>query len=118
MGCQAAHNALYEAAVEIMENPPGVGTQRDLLDHRLGTMGHLLQREGYEAIMRERDEARGEAEALVEAYAELLRAHTRAIWALEGECDYPLRERSAMGKAAGRVLADYRAQHPQIKERA
>lgn len=64
--CQAAYEALYEAAVEVIENPPPLGTQRDYLDHRLGTLGHHYHREGTAEILRERD-------ALAEALDDLHR---------------------------------------------
>lgn len=37
-------------------------------------------------------------------YADLLRAHTRAIWALKGETEYPEDERKSMGEHASKVL--------------
>lgn len=37
-------------------------------------------------------------------YADLLRAHTRAIWALKGEAQYPEDERKHMGEHASKVL--------------
>jgi hypothetical protein len=47
-------------------------------------------------------------------YAELLRAHTRAIWALkgDGEGDYPETERNAMGEHASKVLSWARGVEP------
>jgi multidrug resistance efflux pump len=56
------------------------------------------------ALRLERDEARADLErareALAEArndLAELLRQHTRAIWTLAGEAEYPQNERSLSG---------------------
>lgn len=45
--CQAAINAIYEAAVEVMEDPPKVGTQRFWFDSRLGTAGHAYHKQGW-----------------------------------------------------------------------
>lgn len=60
---RAAITGVYEQAVEIMENPPGIGTMRELFDHRLGTYGHAYhvqntaecysQNAKYEAALRE-----------------------------------------------------------------
>lgn len=54
------------------------------------------------------NDAREALHAAIEDYAELLRAHTRAIWALNGEVKYPKRERSAMGRRAQENLAAMR----------
>lgn len=56
---------------------------------------------------------------LVEEFAALLRYHTRAIWALKGEIDYPEAERAAVGSHAAGVLKAARAaldEHQRPKE--
>lgn len=50
----------------------------------------------------------GQRDDLVEALAEAVRAHTRAIHALAGNCDYPDDERWATGKHLAELLADLR----------
>lgn len=40
---RALARATYDQAVEIMENPPTLGTMRDLFDHRLGTYGQAYE---------------------------------------------------------------------------
>lgn len=59
---RALARATYDQAVEIMENPPTLGTMRDLFDHRLGTYGQAYE------IMN-----------LVEAYAEIERLR-QGLW--------------------------------------
>lgn len=46
---------------------------------------------------------------LVEEYAILLRAHTLAVWAINGELVYPKEERETMGLHAVEVLRKARA---------
>lgn len=57
-----------------------------------------------EAFQELREHAGANAPVTADEYAELLRAHTRAIWALKGEDEYPEDERRAMGQRAIAVL--------------
>lgn len=61
---KAVARATYDQAVQIMENPPLLGTMRDLFDHRLGTYGQAYETEGYVEVYKENERLQAEIERL------------------------------------------------------
>lgn len=59
-------------------------------------------------LKRERDEAREHWDDAIELAASAIRAHTRAIHHLAGNCTYPEDEQAATGSHLGNALLDCR----------
>lgn len=65
--CQAAVQAIYDAAVEVMDDTTGLTDlmpPRQAFEYRLGTFGQVYHREGITDLIRERDEARWDLSTL------------------------------------------------------
>lgn len=60
-------------------------------------------------LRRERDEAREHLDDAIELAASAIRAHTRAIHHLAGNCDYPEDEQAATGRWLANALLDCQA---------
>ena len=77
--CRAALNAMYESAVEIMDDPPEIGTMRFWFDSRLGSFGHAYYKEGWEEFLRERDRLY----AMVKRLADEIEGEGMKSWAAD-----------------------------------
>jgi hypothetical protein len=69
----------------------------------------MVDRDQLVTAWEQRDAARAELEALTESFADLLRHHTRAVWALKGDVEYPEAERQATAKRAETALGRARS---------
>ena len=69
-----------------------------------------VERDEWEATKAEVERLREQRRQATLDFAALLRSHTRAIWALKGEGQYPEEERQAMGAWASECLQFMRLQ--------